>query len=172
MSSASCERCGSPAPEALLRSVSLNVDGSEVDSQTICPDCFSDWIAHYQEEMAGDMPGADAARNASGGDALSETVRAASERADAAEGTSDQRLQDAVENGATTATPPGQQREPVDDAGASGGNEIREVGGAGGANDAGDDVAVDLGGNDGVDVNLDESVEDDDEDDDGGLLLG
>jgi hypothetical protein len=42
MTTDSCERCGSPAPAALLRDIELRVDGSGVDEQTICPDCFAD----------------------------------------------------------------------------------------------------------------------------------
>lgn len=52
-----CDRCGDSAAAALLRSVQLRVDGDEVDEQTLCPDCFSDWIARYQAEMAAEMPG-------------------------------------------------------------------------------------------------------------------
>ncbi|GAB7094488.1 hypothetical protein JCM30237_16410 [Halolamina litorea] len=182
MSTQSCGRCGSPAPEALLRNVSLNVDGSEVDSQTICPDCFSDWIAHYQEEMAGDMPGADDARSGAAADAgssdrLSETVSAAVEHdGDAAAG--EERLQDAVDDGATKASPPGRtgsdEIESVGGgSGGTGNNEIREVGGAGGG-PADDDVEIDLDdGGDSVDVDLGNGDDaEEDEDDDGGLLLG
>lgn len=168
MSSASCGRCGSPAPEALLRNVSLHVDGSEVDAQTICPDCFSDWIAHYQEQMAGDMPGADdeagdmpgAGGNSDAGDddALSEAIRAAQEH-----------VESDGERGATEATPPG---EASAESAPSGGDEIREVGGGSPAGGHGD---ADPGGEGGVDVDLGgdaDVAEEDDEDDDGGLLLG
>lgn len=168
MSSASCDRCGAAAPEALLRNVSLSVDGSEVDSQTICPDCFADWITHYQEQMAGNMAGAERTSDAG---TLGETVQAASERADAAESTTEQRLQETVENGAN-AIPPGQGS--VDGIGNTGGasgqtttnsgDEIREVGDGGTSQS--DGVEVDLNGETAV------AEEEEDEDDDGGLLLG
>jgi hypothetical protein len=57
MSSVPCEGCGDPTPDPLHRSVQLRVDGVELDEQTLCPDCFSDWIARYQNEMADDLPG-------------------------------------------------------------------------------------------------------------------
>lgn len=57
MSTEPCGNCGEPAPRPLLRTVQLRVDRAEVDKQTLCPDCFSDWIARYQEEMAETMPG-------------------------------------------------------------------------------------------------------------------
>lgn len=56
MNTDACESCGEPAPEPLLRSVALRVDGDRVDGQTLCPECFSDWIARYQAEMANEMP--------------------------------------------------------------------------------------------------------------------
>lgn len=167
MSTESCGRCGATAPDALLRNVSLHVDGSEVDAQTICPDCFSDWIAHYQSQMAGDMPGADepAADPAESDDAaLDQAVRAAQQH---------------VENEeprATNATPPGRQRE--ESVERAGGDEIREVG-SGSTTDGGvdersssanqkspisGDVDVDLGGS--------ADVAEDEEEDDGGLLPG
>lgn len=57
MSTEPCGNCGELAPRPLLRTVQLRVDRAEVDKQTLCPDCFSDWIARYQEEMAETMPG-------------------------------------------------------------------------------------------------------------------
>lgn len=68
MNTEPCEHCGDPAADALLRSVQLRVDGDEVDEQTLCPDCFSDWIARYQEEMATDMPGGSSEPETTDGD--------------------------------------------------------------------------------------------------------
>lgn len=56
MSTAPCDRCGDRTPEPLLRRVDLRVDGESVDDQTLCPDCFAEWIARYRDELAGDMP--------------------------------------------------------------------------------------------------------------------
>lgn len=50
----SCDRCGDGISTPLLRDIELRVDGAEVDEQAVCPDCFADWIAHYQEQLAGD----------------------------------------------------------------------------------------------------------------------
>jgi hypothetical protein len=155
MTTDSCERCGSPSPEALLRNIELRVDGSEVDSQTVCPDCFADWIAHYQEQMAGDMPGAEA-ENADEGtpsdSALNAAVAAAQDRSES--------------HGTPTTVGDGtrDRGETVEEAGTEdvGGDEIREVGGS--TRGDGGDVEVDLGG--------ESDVVDDDEDDDGGLILG
>lgn len=47
----SCDGCGGTATDALARTVSLTVDGSEVDSQRLCPNCFADWIERYRTEM-------------------------------------------------------------------------------------------------------------------------
>ncbi|MFD1685076.1 DUF7569 family protein [Halobellus litoreus] len=46
-----CDACGEPIEEALARTVQLNVDRSEVDSQRLCPACFADWIERYRTEM-------------------------------------------------------------------------------------------------------------------------
>jgi hypothetical protein len=152
----SCERCGSPAPEALLRTIELRVDDSRVDEQTVCPDCFADWIAHYQEQMAGDMPGTD--ENAGADDqtpsdsALNAAVAAAQDRSESHESP-------------TTVDGASDRGQSVEEVGSedTGGDEIREVGGGPSGGDGGD-VAVDLGGESDV-------AEEDDEDDDGGLIL-
>lgn len=54
----SCDRCRDSVSTALLRDIELRVDGAEVDAQAVCPDCFADWIAQYQERLADDGPGA------------------------------------------------------------------------------------------------------------------
>ena len=46
-----CDACGDPIEEPLARTVQLNVDRSEVDSQRLCPSCFADWIERYRTEM-------------------------------------------------------------------------------------------------------------------------
>lgn len=161
MSTESCGRCGATAPDALLRNVSLHVDGSEVDAQTICPDCFSDWIAHYQSQMAGDMPGADESREASheGADptesddaALDQAVRAAQQH---------------VETEEPRASSSGRQHGTAVES--VGGDEIREVG-SGSTTDGGVDEA--LSGDVDVDLGGSADVAEDEEEDDGGLLPG
>lgn len=54
MADASCDGCGEEIRAALSRTVSLSVDGSEVDSQTLCPGCFADWIERYERRMQPD----------------------------------------------------------------------------------------------------------------------
>lgn len=137
MATDSCERCGATAPEALLRTVELHVDGSEVDEQTICPGCFADWIAHYQEQMAGDMPGADGGSGETDDgiddDVLSEAVRAAQKQKETDESATDATAETAIDA--------------ISASGGSSGNEIREVGDDGAATPADDrDVEVDLNG--------------------------
>lgn len=122
MSTEPCGRCGDPAPDALLRSVQLRVDGDEVDEQTLCPDCFSDWIARYQEEMADDMPGSSEPET-TGGD-----IRIAEED----ETVHSHQIDDYSEE---------QLREAVGGTG----DEIRDLG-AGTNSDSSGDVAVDLDG--------------------------
>ncbi|SDX73588.1 DUF7569 family protein [Halobellus clavatus] len=46
-----CDACGDPIEEPLARTVQLNVDRSEVDSQRLCPACFAEWIERYRTEM-------------------------------------------------------------------------------------------------------------------------
>jgi len=46
-----CDACGDPIEEPLARTVQLNVDRSEVDSQRLCPTCFADWIERYRTQM-------------------------------------------------------------------------------------------------------------------------
>ncbi|RLM56812.1 hypothetical protein DVK02_10045 [Halobellus sp. Atlit-31R] len=46
-----CDACGDPIEEPLARTVQLNVDRSEVDSQRLCPGCFADWIERYRTQM-------------------------------------------------------------------------------------------------------------------------
>lgn len=122
MSTEPCDRCGDPAPEPLLRSVELRVDGDEVDEQTLCPDCFSDWIARYQQEMAAEMPGADEPET-TGGD-----IRIAEED----ESVHSHQFGDSSEQ---------QLREAV----GGSGDEIRDLG-TGTNGESGDDVEVDLDG--------------------------
>ncbi|KYH27095.1 hypothetical protein HAPAU_09850 [Halalkalicoccus paucihalophilus] len=51
MADVSCDGCGEEVADTLSRTVSLSVDGSGVDSQTLCPGCFADWIDRYEREM-------------------------------------------------------------------------------------------------------------------------
>jgi uncharacterized protein CbrC (UPF0167 family) len=51
MSNVSCDSCGEQITEALSRTVSISVDESEIDSQTLCPNCFADWIDRYERRM-------------------------------------------------------------------------------------------------------------------------
>lgn len=51
MADVSCNSCGEEVRTALSRTVSLSVDGAEVDSQTLCPGCFADWIERYERRM-------------------------------------------------------------------------------------------------------------------------
>lgn len=152
MATDSCERCGATAPEALLRTVELYVDGSEVDEQTICPDCFADWIAHYQEQMAGDMPGSDdsgaATEKGVDDDVLSEAVRAAQKQNETDESAGDTVADTAVDS--------------VSESDGSGGNEIREVGDSAATPTDDGDIEIDLNGGGDVD--------DADEDSDGLIL--
>ncbi len=46
-----CDDCGEVIGDALARTVRLTVDRSEIDAQRLCPECFADWIDHYQQEM-------------------------------------------------------------------------------------------------------------------------
>ncbi|MEM4780139.1 MAG: hypothetical protein QXG03_01030 [Halalkalicoccus sp.] len=54
MTDVSCDGCGKEVAAALSRTVSLSVDGSAVDSQTLCPGCFADWIERYERRMSGE----------------------------------------------------------------------------------------------------------------------
>ncbi len=166
MSTAPCERCGDPAPEPLLRRVELRVDGDSVDDQTLCPDCFSEWVSRYQAEMAGDMPEPESEDDAgdditiaeeteptpdigTGSNALDETVASAENRAESSA------QSEAREQRSDLAS------HPTD----GGGDDIREVG---------DEAPQGPGTGDGeVEIDLDADTEysdDEDEEDDGGLL--
>lgn len=46
-----CDDCGDAVEDALARTVRLRVDGSTVDNQRLCPDCFAEWISRYEREM-------------------------------------------------------------------------------------------------------------------------
>jgi len=117
-----CDRCGDAAAAALRRSVRLSVDGDEVDGQTLCPDCFADWIARYRREMAAEMSGADGTETTDGDIRIAEEDESVHSH-QFGDGT-DQQLREAV--------------------GGSGG-EIRELGtGTNGEPD--DNVEVDLDG--------------------------
>ncbi|MFC6905297.1 DUF7569 family protein [Halalkalicoccus tibetensis] len=54
MTDVPCDDCGKEVAAPLSRTVSLSVDGSEVDSQTLCPGCFADWIERYERRMGSD----------------------------------------------------------------------------------------------------------------------
>lgn len=121
MSTEPCGRCGDPAPAALLRSVQLRVDGDNVDEQTLCPDCFSDWIARYQEEMAHDMPGSAEPETTDGDIRIAEEDRSVHRHQFGHE--DEERLREAV---------------------GGSGDEIRDLGPEN--SDSHDDVAVDVDG--------------------------
>ena len=55
-----CDACGEPTADALARTVRLTVDRAEVDAQWLCPDCFADWIARYDDEMRATVRASDA----------------------------------------------------------------------------------------------------------------
>ena len=55
-----CDACGESTADPLARTVRLTVDRAEVDAQRLCPDCFADWIARYDEEMRPAVPTEDA----------------------------------------------------------------------------------------------------------------
>ncbi|AUX10495.1 hypothetical protein AArcSl_2884 [Halalkaliarchaeum desulfuricum] len=46
-----CHACGESTTDALSRTVRLSVDRSTIDTQRLCPECFAEWIARYEEEM-------------------------------------------------------------------------------------------------------------------------
>lgn len=52
MSPEPCDGCGENVPDALARTLRLSVDRSNIDTQRLCPECFANWIAHYQNEMS------------------------------------------------------------------------------------------------------------------------
>ncbi|SFR32054.1 DUF7569 family protein [Halogeometricum limi] len=54
-----CDGCGSHVSGALARTVRITVDGSEVDSQRLCPNCFAGWIERYRTEMTSGRSGDD-----------------------------------------------------------------------------------------------------------------
>ncbi len=46
-----CDGCSRLISDALSRNVRLIVDQRDVDSQSLCPDCFASWIRRYESEM-------------------------------------------------------------------------------------------------------------------------
>ena len=46
-----CDGCGDPVSDALARTIRLSVDRSQIDAQRLCPECFAEWIARYEDEM-------------------------------------------------------------------------------------------------------------------------
>ncbi|GGL47996.1 DUF7569 family protein [Halocalculus aciditolerans] len=51
-----CDDCGDPTANALARTIRLSVDGSAIDTQRLCPDCFATWIQEYREYMQPERP--------------------------------------------------------------------------------------------------------------------
>jgi hypothetical protein len=47
-----CEDCGESVAEALTRRVRVTVDGSEIHSHRLCPDCFAAWVDRYDRRMS------------------------------------------------------------------------------------------------------------------------
>ncbi|MDZ7702269.1 MAG: hypothetical protein U5J98_09545 [Halobacteriales archaeon] len=56
---APCDSCGDEVTDALSRTVRLSVDRAEIDAQRLCPDCFAEWIARYEQEMQSTHESAD-----------------------------------------------------------------------------------------------------------------
>jgi hypothetical protein len=165
MSTEACDRCGDPAPEPLLRSIELRVDGDRVDDQTLCPDCFSQWISRYQDEMANDMPQPESEEPDAGDDiTIAEETEPTPDL-----GTGSNVLDSAVadagnraESGAQ-ANARGQSSDLASHPTDGGGDDIREVGG---------EPPQGPGTGDGVEIDLDAESDhgDDEDDDDGGLF--
>lgn len=157
MHTASCDRCGDPAPVPLLRRVELSVDGDRVDGQTLCPDCFSQWISRYQDEMDNNLPEPESATTDAGDD-----ITIAEETEPTPDiGTGSNVLDQTVASAETRAERNAQSNargqrsdlasHPIDD-----GDDIREVGG---------EAPQGPGAGDGeVEVDLDDNSEYDDED--------
>jgi hypothetical protein len=47
-----CDDCGEPVADALTRTVRVSVDGSEIHSHRLCPDCFAAWVDRYDQRMS------------------------------------------------------------------------------------------------------------------------
>lgn len=54
--SEACDACGDDVSDALARTVGVRVDGSRIDAQRLCPECFASWIDRYETEMRPDPP--------------------------------------------------------------------------------------------------------------------
>lgn len=164
MSTEPCERCGDPAPEPLLRSVELRVDGDRVDGQTLCPDCFSQWIARYQAEMAGDMPQPESDEPDAGDDITIAEETEPTPDIGTGSDVLDRTVTDAenrAESGAQ-ANARGQRSDLASHPTDGGGDDIREVGGR---------PPQGPGSDDGVEIDLDAETDQGDDEDDGGSLL-
>lgn len=77
MSAEPCDGCGESVPGPLARTVRLSVDRSNIDTQRLCPECFAEWVARYQNEMGGTIAGTGnrtAPEGVLGGDDDAETV--------------------------------------------------------------------------------------------------
>lgn len=46
-----CDWCGESVADPLSRTARVTVDRSQIDSQRLCPECFSNWIDRYDAEM-------------------------------------------------------------------------------------------------------------------------
>lgn len=165
MSTEACERCGDPAPEPLLRSVELTVDGDRVDDQTLCPDCFAEWISRYQAEMAKETPESKAGEPDAGSDiTIAEETEPApdigtgSNVLDRTVASADNRAESSAQSKAR-----GQRSDLASHPTDGGGDDIREVGGEPpqGPGSADDSVEIDLDS---------ESGYDEDEEEDDGLI--
>ncbi|WP_136592457.1 DUF7569 family protein [Salinigranum halophilum] len=49
---APCDDCGTSVADALTRTVEVTVDGDEIHSHRLCPDCFAAWVDRYERQMS------------------------------------------------------------------------------------------------------------------------
>ena len=163
MNTDACESCGEPAPEPLLRSVTLRVDGDRVDGQTLCPECFSDWIARYQAEMANEMPEpkADAEPDAGSDITIADETEPTPDIGTGSNAL-DQTVANAENRGKSGAQSNARGQSSDLASHPTGGDDIKEVGGKPPQGPGSNDVEIDL--------NAEDGDSDDSENDDSGLF--
>ena len=49
-----CDDCGQPVADALTRIVEMRVDGAQLHSHRLCPDCFAAWVDRYDRQLSPD----------------------------------------------------------------------------------------------------------------------
>jgi hypothetical protein len=47
-----CDDCGDPVADALTRTLEVSVDGAQLHSHRLCPDCFAAWVDRYEQQMS------------------------------------------------------------------------------------------------------------------------